>query len=576
MKLQIGFDDFGQVKNNKYNFIDKTLFIKEVLDDCAQISVITRPRRFGKTFNLSTLHHFLAADVYGTITKDLFNDLNIAKVDNGKYMQYQGQYPVIALSFKNIKEESFANALIKFKLLIQELYRTHYYLKNSTKLNEQEQELFIKYISGDFNQPETENALYQLTELVSKHYGQKVWLLVDEYDTPIQAGYLNNHYNDIANLMRGVLSAALKNNRYLERSVITGILRIAKESLFSGLNNLCIYSILDIEYSQHFGFTQTEVHNLLQLAGLSNKEAEVKLWYNGYIFGGNIVYNPWSIVNYINKKGLLQAYWVNTSDDKLIRNLLLNSDAELKQQTTALLKGDTVIREIDENMVFGNLHDNELAVWSLLLMSGYLKVTSFIINDRGEKICHLAIPNQELQTMYQKMIENWLSNNDYSGAWFRNFLGSLLDGDIEKFRQDFGQVLVTTISSHDAARTPENFYHGFMLGVTSFLRPSEYEVKSNKESGFGRYDLLILPKDLAKYAIIFEFKSVVLAKIASDDPMSALEQSAQAALAQITKKQYLAEVQQRGYKNIIQIGLAFTNRNFSLAAIGGISYDYDE
>jgi len=255
---------------------------------------------------------------------------------------------------------------------------------------------------------------------------------------------------------------------------------------------------------------------------------------------------------------------------------LLDSDAQLKQQVVSLLKGETVIREIDENMVFGNLKTNELAVWSLLLMSGYLKVTSFIINERGEKICHLAIPNQELQTLYRKMIESWLSNNDDSGSWFRHFLGSLLNGDVESFRQDFGQILVTTVSAHDAASMPENFYHGFMLGLTASLRPAEYEVKSNKESGFGRYDLAILPKDLTKYAIIFEFKSVPPAKIAQDKSMALLEQSAQTALVQIAQKQYLTEVRQRGYKNIIQIGLAFTNRNFSLAAIGGTSYSYED
>jgi len=434
----------------------------------------------------------------------------------------------------------------------------------------------INILSGKADRAQVEIALKTLTACLFEHHGVKPWVLIDEYDTPIQSGYLNNYYNEITDLMRGMLSAALKDNICLERAVLTGILRIAKESLFSGLNNLKIYSILQSQYSECFGFTGVEVHDLLQLAELSGNEAEVKQWYNGYIFGGSVVYNPWSIINYIYEKGLLQAYWTNTSDDKLIRSLLLDSDTDLKQQVTTLLKNETVIREIDENMAFGNLKANELAVWSLLLMSGYLKVTSFIINDRGKKLCHLAIPNQELQTMYRDMIESWLSNNDYSGFWFRNFLGSLLNGDVESFRQDFGQVLATTVSAHDAARTPENFYHGFMLGLTAYLRLSEYEVKSNKESGFGRYDLAILPKDLTRYAIIFEFKSVSPAKITQDEPMALLEQTAQAALAQIAQKQYLVEVKQRGYKNIIQIGLAFTNRNFSLAAIGGVSYDYED
>lgn len=359
------------------------------------------------------MHHFLAAEVNGVFTKELFTGLNIATVDNGLYMAQQGMFPVMSVTFKDAKSKTFSMMLIQLQDQMRAVFRRYQYLQNSTKLTLADKELLSSY----FKEPERlisdlQTSLVFLCELLYKHCGIKPWLLIDEYDTPVQSGYLNKYYNEITDLMRGMLGAALKDNIYLERAVLTGILRVAKESIFSGLNNLCVYSILQSQYSEYFGFTEAEVNDLLQLAGLSGKEAEVKQWYNGYIFGGSIVYNPWSIVNYVHQQGLLQAYWVNTSDDKLIRDVLLNSDAQLKQQVVSLLKGETVIQEIDENMVFGNLKTNELAVWSLFLMSGYLKVTSFVIDDRGKKICHLAIPNQELQTLYRDMIESWLSNNE--------------------------------------------------------------------------------------------------------------------------------------------------------------------
>lgn len=380
--------------------------------------------------------------------------------------------------------------------------------------------------------------------------------------------------------MRSMLSAALKDNPFLNRAVITGILRVPKESLSSGLNNLVVYSTLDTKYSEHFGFTEAEVNNLLQEAGLYHKEAEVKRWYNGYSFGGTTVYNPWSIVNYIDEQGLLQPYWVNTSDDKLIRSLLSQSGDGFRKQFDALLKGKDVIQEIDENMVFGDLKTNRLAPWSLLLTSGYLKVTSFVLNDMGEKICNCAIPNWEVKTLYCKMIRSWLSGNDDSGSWYEDFLSSLLNGDIETFTQDFGQVFANIVSVHDTARNPENFYHGFMLGLTASLRPQDYEVKSNKESSFGRYDLAIFPKDITNYVIIFEFKSIALPKTSKENCIDSLEdqleQGAQEALVQINHKQYITEAEHKGFSNIIKIGIVFAGKNFRIAAEGGLRVGYED
>jgi hypothetical protein len=582
MQIQVGQGDFGEVRTNNLKFIDKTLFIKEIIDNRGiKVTLITRPRRFGKTFNLSTLHHFLAKEVNGLQTKDLFNDLKISTVDNGSYMQYQGKYPVIFISFKDIKVESFDKAYGKLYELIIATFKAHSYLEQSEKVSKANKELFLIIMSRKANEFQIEDSLRFLTSVLFEHHGVKPWLLIDEYDTPIQSGYLNNYYNEITNLLRNMLSAALKDNSFLDRAVITGILRVSKESLFSGLNNLTVYSILDTEYSQHFGFTESEVHNLLQEAGLNNKENEVRRWYNGYIFGGTTVYNPWSIVNYVNKKGLLQAYWVNTSDDKLIRSLLSDTDdaVGIRKQFDALLKGEDVIQEIDENMVFGNIKTNALAPWSLLLMAGYLKITKAELNEYGSRICNCAIPNWEVQTLYRKMIESWLSDNDDSGSWYRNFLSSLLNGDIDNFNDKFDKVFSRIVSVHDTARSAENFYHGFMLGLTASLRPQEYEVKSNKESGYGRYDLAIFPKDITKYAVIFEFKAipVIKTKEGSAESLEArLEQGAQKALVQINQKQYIAEAEHRGYKNIIKIGIAFSGRGFSLASEGGIRIIYED
>ena len=582
MQISVGIGDFGKVRTKNLKFIDKTLFIKEVIDNIAiEVTLITRPRRFGKTFNLSTLHHFLAKEVDSLQTKDLFNDLKISNVDNGSYLQHQGKYPVIFISFKDIKAENFDQTYSDLYELIIKTFNMYNYLEHSEQVSKINKKLFSIIIGRNANKSQIKNSLKTLTACLFEHHGVKPWLLIDEYDTPIQSGYLNSYYNEITDLMRAMLGAALKDNSFLYRSVMTGILRVSKESLFSGLNNICVYSILDTDYSQHFGFTESEVNNLLQEAGLHNKEAEVKSWYNGYLFGGTTVYNPWSIVNYINRKGIAQAYWVNTSDDKLIRTLLSDSDdINIRKQFTALLKNEDVIQEIDENMVFGNLKTNTLAPWSLLLMAGYLNATKVVLNSRGRRICNCAIPNKEVQILYCEMIESWLSNNDDSGTWYRNFLSSLLNGDIETFTQDFGQVFSRIVSVHDTAHSPENFYHGFMLGLTASLEPQEYEVKSNKESGYGRYDLAIFPKDLTKYAVIFEFKSIVLPKtIKTTHPESleaTLEQGAQKALAQINQKQYITEAEHRGYKNIIKIGIAFNSKNFSLVSAGGNRVVYDD
>ena len=569
MKLQVGFDDFGKVRSKKLDFVDKTLFVKEILDnDNVEVSVIARPRRFGKTFNLSILHHFLAPEVNHMETKGMFDGLKIAKVDNSSYMQYQGIFSVIFVSFKSIKNETFQGALKNLRLIVQKLYRTHRYLLNSDHLGQDEKNIFKNFLVGKIEETMLEAALETLSEFLYKDTGRKVYLLVDEYDTPIQSGYLYGYYNEIVNFMRGILGAALKTNPYLERAVITGILRIAKESLFSGLNNVKVYSLLHPQYSRHFGFTEEEVGVLLKQTGVDSAQEEVRTWYNGYVFGGTIVYNPWSIVNYIND-GVLKPYWVNTSDNQLIRDLLIKSDPKFKEGFELLLQDKTIEEIIDENMMFGDLKNNNEAIWSLLLMSGYLQAIASTINQQGQTICTCAIPNWEVRTLYYNIIAGWLGNGQ-GMRWYQSFLTDLLNGDIPKFTEDFAQVLSQTISVYDAAHNPEAFYHGFMLGLTAGVDQKQYEIKSNRESGAGRYDIAIMPKDVSRLAIILELKSIAPPKYSkkklADFLDTTLAGEAQKALAQIDRNQYTLELTQRGIVNIVKLGIAFSGKSFRIAS----------
>jgi len=570
MKLQVGYDDFGNVRVNNLQFVDKTLFIKEILDNNnISVSVITRPRRFGKTFNLSTLHYFLAPEVNQIKTARMFDGLKISKVDNGSYMQHQGKYPVIFISFKGIESNNYDLTYSKLCNLIFDIFNEHDYLKQSTKLTTGDKQTIQEILDKKMERSEIEGSLRFLTSILFKHYGVKPWLLIDEYDTPIQSGYLNNYYNEIVSLMRGMFGAALKTNPYIYRAVVTGILRIAKESIFSELNNVTICSLLQSQYSQHFGFTEEEVHELLIQAKLEDQETEVKKWYNGYVFGNATVYNPWSIVNYINNR-IFKAYWVNTSGNHLIKQQLIKSSSEFKEQFKLLLEDKTLEKVIDENMVFEDLKNTSRAAWSLLLMSGYLKSVS-ITMDMGKIICECAIPNLEVKILYRDIIEEWLGNRGGS-EWYQNFLSYLLSGNIEKFTEDFGKVLLRTISVHDLAHNPEAFYHGFMLGLAAGIDQSKYEIKSNRESGLGRYDIAIIPKDTVKPAIILEIKSVsppkVPAKNFSKVLDSLLTRESKKALEQINRNQYTVDLVHRGIANIVKIGLAFSGKEFRVTSEG--------
>lgn len=570
LMLPIGYDIFSELCTKDLDFVDKSLLVKQILDNKdVKVTVITRPRRFGKTLNLTMLYYFFAsnANIKPEVTKNFFTNLKIAQVADGAYMQHQGKYPVVFISLKDVKFRSYEMTLESLKKTISDLYSEHRYLLQSPALNEDEKKLYQAIIERTTDETEIINALRDLCRYLHAHFQQKVWLLIDEYDTPIHAGYLNNYYEQLMDLMRAMYAAAFKTNPYLEHAVITGILRIAKESLFSGMNNVTISTLLQPEYSEFFGFTEAEVGDLLKQAGFTDKEKDIKKWYNGYTFGGTTVYNPWSIVNCFREKGLLKLYWVNTSDNQLIRTLITKSGLEFKEQFLQLMQGKTIAKNIEESTVFADLINNSQAAWGLLVMAGYLKVVSFTYNAMGEMICECAIPNFEVKALYCNIIENWLS--DGSGTlWYQNFLTYLLSGNIAKFEENFGRVLAQTISVYDVAHNPEAFYHGFMLGLAAGLDQKQYEVKSNRESGDGRYDIAIIPKSLLKPAIILEIKSVEPPKVAKSKVANLLDKQlkleAQKALKQINRNHYVNELMQRGFANFVKIGLAFSGKEFKL------------
>jgi len=560
LQLPTGIDNFGKVIEKNLTFIDKTLLIKDIIDDSnTEVAVITRPRRFGKSLNLSMLHYFFTAEAYGRKTAGLFDGLKISKVDNGAYMQHQGKYPVIFITLKVIKDGSFASVLKKFRFLIEQLYSEHRYLEHSDQLTLEEKGNFLQVVRGETDQEKLENAIFYLSSLLYKHHRRKVWLLIDEYDTPIQEAYLHNYYNEMVAFLRNMFGIALKSNPYLEKGVLTGILRVSKESIFSDLNNLRVYSVLQNRYNQYFGFLEEEVLSLLTKANLQDQIDSVRHWYNGYQFGNTTVYNPWSIISYINEEGVFRPYWLNTSENTLIKNLFLQFITQFKEQFEALLQNQPTEQLVDEKLVFGYLRSDPASFWTLLVMAGYLKAIASHVDEKGKIYCQLMIPNLEVKSLYQDMVEQWLTPLE-SGSltWHKEFLDYLLSGNVVKFTENLQHILQYNVSFHDTAKNPEIFYHGLFLGFLASINQNTYEIKSNRESGFGRYDIVIIPKDLAELAIIIELK-----KIDSSEETKLLA-GAEAALKQIDTKDYLSEFRQRGLNNVLKIGLAFCGKEFKL------------
>ncbi len=555
MHLPVGVSNFRALIENQdpnqegYLFIDKTLLIKELIYDLTPVIVLTRPRRFGKTLNISMLRHFFAAEVNGKPTRDLFTGLKIT--NEPICMKEQGQYPVIFITFKDAKYKTFNLCFDHIKKQIANVYSEYRFLLESEKLDPEDRVLFEQILEKKAEQVDWHECLKSLTVFIYKATGQQAIILIDEYDTPIQEAYLNSYYDDLIAFMRNLFSSSLKDNDSLKRAVLTGILRVSKESLFSGLSNVKVYSVLDQNYCSYFGFTEAEVNELLYKAQLPNNATQTKEWYNGYNFGSTTIYNPWSIINFIKDEGKrLKSYWINTSGNDLVKNIIIKSSFNVQEKIAELITGRTIKEYIDENIVFTDLEKNSDAIWGLLLMSGYLKYVSF--EDQGRRsLCELKLPNNEVEDFYTSVVEEWITG-DRGFNWYIDFITDLKEGRVAQFEEKLQTLVEETLSYHDVSKkSQESFYHGLMLAFVTGLKKT-HVISSNKESGSGRYDIALIPFDPSKLGIIMEFKAV-------DDQVKLID-TASDALVQIKASKYSTELKSKGITNICAMGISFSGK----------------
>lgn len=554
-KLPIGLSDFKEIIEYDYYYFDKTKFIENILEDRSKVKLFTRPRRFGKTLNISMLKYFFDVENKEE-NKKLFEGLNISK---SEYFNKQGEFPVISISFKDYNEKKWESGFREVKGIIERLYTKYKYL--TEKMDEIEVEKFNS-IRRTLDLADWKNSLLNLSKYLYEYYGKKVIVLIDEYDQPIINSYINGYYNETIDFFKSFYGSVLKDNEYLEMSVITGILRVAKENIFSGLNNLEVHTILDSEFTEYFGIMENEVEDALKDFGLEYELEDVQKWYNGYLFGDTKVYNPWSIINLL-KKGKLRPYWVNTSSNGLIQLYLEKLKNEIFDEFSRLLNKENIFETINDSMTFGNLEANfEKNIWNLFFHSGYLTLAKK--NDEDEEEVYLKIPNEEILKMFSKMfIEVYFrdSNN------FSKFTNALKSGDIEKFKFELNKILLENTGIFDAnGNYKEQFYHGLMLGLILKLR-NEYEITSNGFAGKGRYDLLLKPKNIlgGREGIIFELKIVNLVeKLEKDNLKEKLEKECEIALNQIDEKKYSSALRNTGVEKVLKIGIAFFGKEFEV------------
>lgn len=546
-QIPIGISDFETIIEHNYYYVDKTLLVSNVLSARGQVTLIPRPRRFGKTLNMSMLQYFFENN--SSSKAHLFNGLYVYQQPG--CMAEQGQYPVIFLTFKDVKLDNWHGCYNLLTALIANEYRRHSYLENSSKLLPTEKKEFVALLEKSAGQELYQNALKQLTLFLFKHHGKKPIILIDEYDTPIHAGFTYNYYRQIIDFMRIFLGGGLKDNN-LEFAVVTGILRVAKESIFSGINNLSVCSLLDECNADMFGFTESELTELINHFGLSHTKTLVQEWYNGYSCGSTTLYNPWSINNYIKTNGRLENYWVNTSSNDIIKDLLVSADESVKEDLEELIAGKAITKYIKSNIVFQELEDQTDIIWSFLMFSGYLTYHNLIFGG-DNPVADICIPNKEVSLLYKNVIRLWFERGTYKKK-YPHMLQCLVNGNIDDFTELFYEFVANTLSQFDVnGNEPERFYHAFVLGMMIGIE-KEYEIKSNRESGLGRYDVMLIPFDTEKKGVVIEFKKV------SSYAKETLETAVEKALNQIKTKNYAQELHARGIKNIIELGIAFEGK----------------
>jgi hypothetical protein len=555
-KFAPGLSDFAEMLRDKeVYFVDKSLLIKDILKEKDKVILISRPRRFGKTLNMSMISEFFG----NPKSKNLFDNLLVS--EHPEIMAHQGKYPVIFLSLKDSKQTNYLDALSHIREVMSALYGKFMFLKEV--ISSHHQQTFDNILYKRSEPTELIQSLKNLTQWLCEHFNQQVWVILDEYDAPIHSAWQYDYYKDMVSFMQGYLGAAFKDNSYLFRGVMSGILRVSRENIFSGLNNVRVYSMLSPKYGQYFGFTQAEVDQVCEDFDLLAERENIKRWYNGYKIGEVEIYNPWSLINFVTEK-VFKPYWVNTSNNAVIQILIARSSAKNKTQFEQLMRGETISVSIDEHALLPNINGTDSdALWSFLLFSGYLKACSCKLGLGTDFLVEVGVPNEEIGRLYISQLSKFFNASNFSPESYLGMLNALTEGDADLFSKDLQHYLETSMSYFDAGREePERFYHGFVLGILVALQET-HEVKSNRESGRGRYDIMIFPKDRTKLGIIMEFK---MAESASD---LHLEKALAEAFEQIQSKNYASELKSAGIAKILTIAAVFYKKNCRIKFLGG-------
>ena len=553
--LPVGVENFEDLVKSEYYYVDKTMFIKEMLDLKGKVNLFTRPRRFGKTLNLSMLRYFFedtGDKVKNEQNKELFRGMKITNAGE-KYTEQMGVYPVINLTLKSAKQEDFENAYYTMQVEIASEFDRHRSVIETgrEKLTQKEYEQYIRIADEEADEKQVRGSLKLFSRCMYKITGKNTVILIDEYDVPLENAYFRGFYEKMVIFIRSLFESALKTNDYLQFAVITGCLRISKESIFTGLNHLKIISILDQQYSEHFGFTESEVLQMMQYYGVESRFSTMKEWYNGYIFGDTRIYNPWSVINYmsdLNTKLTVfpRSYWINTSSNDIIKDLIVRADRETKSQIETLLRGDTLDIQVHEEVTYGDMYSNNENLWNFLYFTGYLTKEREYFKE-SIIFLKVLIPNIEVKTIYQSTILNWMKGN-IKKENFHDLYQAIEDGNEDKMRDILNSQLFQTISFFDSA---ENFYHGFLTGILS--QSENYLVKSNRESGDGRSDITVKSPSLRGRSFVLELKV--------SDSVDNLEVDAERALQQIYDRNYMEELRTEGYRKIDCYGISFYRKD---------------